>query len=804
MPDRTAPSPPTGPSPDVTVVVPTKNAARTLGVCLQSLRMQTYPCRTVVVDNGSTDGTKVIAEAGADVLLDIGPERSAQRNHGARTYPAEIVGFVDADMVVQPTVVEEAVAALQSGAGSVIVPERTVGSGFWVEVRAFERSFYDGSDAIEAARFFRWDVFDRAGGFDEQLTGAEDWDLSESARELAPVARTTAVIEHDEGTIGYLDACRKKAYYAEGVRRYVAKRGLAVIRQASRRPWMWQPRKLVTRYGMGLIALKVGEALALGAALARTRDVHRPTLTGKHGKGRGAQPNYKPTTETLDSVRPLLHRAARRPRMNHGLDQQEARRQRLAVRHRAAGGGPGAPERDMGATAPAALQHVARLLANHVARQQPLYARPNRQSSVVASAITEAHNRQTATATRHVAMVTDAFLSRGQWVGGGAERHLWHLARLAASHGVLVTVYQASEDPFDSEHDGIRVIGIPVSAHTIWSKAAGRAVADGATHLYFQYVDRLPLRPLSLPTSATSHGIFWDHPYDASMAAWYPHGRIDRMVLPPWRILQRHLVMTNIARCTAVLSTDSSFYHVVQSQAPQLRNRVHVVFNFSDLDNVASPAASNSDRAATVLAPLYQARSDERLVVLLPRNLSLVRGGGWLPQIVEGVTEATGGRCQFALCGEAVPTQGRASRYDAALASALAVLPPQVRACLSLLGGVPHELMNLAYELSDMVLIPTYSHESTSLAAIEAMARSRPVVATNVGGLSDVVVDGWTGLLVPPRVNAIVAAIVHLADDAVLRERLGHQGAIEARNLFTLQRWQERILPFMESSGWLG
>lgn len=274
----------------VSVVVPTRNAARTLAACLASLRSQTYPCRTVVVDNGSTDATVTIAERGADVVLHAGPERSAQRNHGARAYPADVVGFVDADMVVGPTVVAEAVAAIGDGAGSVIVPERTIGSGFWVEVRAFERSFYDGSDAIEAARFFAWDVFDEAGGFDEQLTGPEDWDLSESARQLAPVARIEAVIEHDEGSIGYLAACRKKAYYAEGVRRYVAKRGLWALGQASRRPWLRHPRQLLSRHGVGLVALKLGEATAVCWALAGAqtrmfrgaRSGCSPVLLGSH------------------------------------------------------------------------------------------------------------------------------------------------------------------------------------------------------------------------------------------------------------------------------------------------------------------------------------------------------------------------------------------------------------------------------------------------------------------------------------------------------------------------------------------
>lgn len=265
MSDLSRPSGSDSSAADVTVVVPTRNAARTLAACLKSLRAQTYPCRIVVVDNGSTDGTHEIAERRADIVLEAGPERSAQRNFGARTHPADFLGFIDADMVLEPSVVQEAVALLRDGAGSVIIPERTVGTGFWVEVRAFERSFYIGSDAIEAPRFFRREVFERAGGFDEQLTGPEDWDLGQSVRRLAPVARTTATIVHDEGSLSYLAACRKKAHYAIGMRRYLAKRGARALLDATRRPWLSRPWRLASRRGLGLLALKAGEAMTMVA-----------------------------------------------------------------------------------------------------------------------------------------------------------------------------------------------------------------------------------------------------------------------------------------------------------------------------------------------------------------------------------------------------------------------------------------------------------------------------------------------------------------------------------------------------------
>lgn len=259
--------------PTVTVVVPTRNSARTIEASLRSLRAQSLRCRVVVVDNASNDRTVALATQLADAVLTAGPERSAQRNAGARAFPAEIVGFIDSDMVLTPGVVEEAATQIAAGADAVVVPEVTVGSGYWVKVRAFERSLYVGNEDVEAARFFRWEAFDRAGGFDEHLTGPEDWDLSDAVRRSGTLARTTAMIEHDEGSIGYLEACRKKAYYAEGLKTFTRTRGVTTaFGHLSRRPWISSPALLIRNiYGPGLVLLKAGEAGAVVGALLRNR-----------------------------------------------------------------------------------------------------------------------------------------------------------------------------------------------------------------------------------------------------------------------------------------------------------------------------------------------------------------------------------------------------------------------------------------------------------------------------------------------------------------------------------------------------
>jgi glycosyltransferase involved in cell wall biosynthesis len=67
--------------------------------------------------------------------------------------------------------------------------------------------------------------------------------------------------------------------------------------------------------------------------------------------------------------------------------------------------------------------------------------------------------------------------------------------------------------------------------------------------------------------------------------------------------------------------------------------------------------------------------------------------------------------------------------------------------------------------------------EGLGVAALEAMACGRAVVATRVGGLMEAVVDGRTGLLVPPdEAGALAAALVRLHADPELRARLGAEG----------------------------
>jgi glycosyltransferase involved in cell wall biosynthesis len=260
----------------VSVVVPTRDSARTLEACLESVRAQSYPdVEIVVVDNHSTDATLAIATRLSDRFATIGPERSAQRNHGAALAAGTHLLFVDSDMVLDRRVVQECVE-IAGRAEAIVIPEESFGEGFWARCKRLERRCYLGDESIEAARFFARDVFERVGGYDEELAAAEDWDLHERARQAgARVGRTSAMIRHDEGRLRLTRLMAKKFQYGAAMRPYLAKhpeRAKAQLRLV-RPAFVRHAGRLAAEpfTGVGVVVMKCAEAAAGAAGLLRAR-----------------------------------------------------------------------------------------------------------------------------------------------------------------------------------------------------------------------------------------------------------------------------------------------------------------------------------------------------------------------------------------------------------------------------------------------------------------------------------------------------------------------------------------------------
>ncbi|HEY3755161.1 MAG TPA: glycosyltransferase family 4 protein [Opitutaceae bacterium] len=122
-------------------------------------------------------------------------------------------------------------------------------------------------------------------------------------------------------------------------------------------------------------------------------------------------------------------------------------------------------------------------------------------------------------------------------------------------------------------------------------------------------------------------------------------------------------------------------------------------------------------------------------------------------------------------------------RYEEQVRAAAAAQPGLT---VRFLGNLPDQELASVYECADIFAMTSVNHghsiEGFGLVYLEAAAHGLPVVAHDVGGVSEAVLDGRTGLLVPPdRPAQLAAAFEKLVHDADLRARLGEAGRQWAR-----------------------
>ena len=102
--------------------------------------------------------------------------------------------------------------------------------------------------------------------------------------------------------------------------------------------------------------------------------------------------------------------------------------------------------------------------------------------------------------------------------------------------------------------------------------------------------------------------------------------------------------------------------------------------------------------------------------------------------------------------------------------------------------------VNNAINALDLVAVPSVWHEPCSAVIQQAMALCKPVVGTRMGGTPEMVVEGETGLLIPPHDPAALAdAISALAADPLRRRHMGEVGAARAEAEFTLSHMTDRV-----------
>jgi glycosyltransferase involved in cell wall biosynthesis len=326
---------------------------------------------------------------------------------------------------------------------------------------------------------------------------------------------------------------------------------------------------------------------------------------------------------------------------------------------------------------------------------------------------------------------------------GGAERYVLELARLIRGMGYYPEVYQCGNGYWVRYYGDLRVTGIDVG---------GQAHRLADVYRSFDHAQALTIfSPFSLaqvpednPAVGISHGVFWD----------YAEIQSNPTAMQDVYSAGKHL--------DAMVSVDTNTINALRASAATLSEKFEYIPNFVDVD-------------AFDISP--DAGDDQKIVVLYPRRLYRPRGF-WLavdvlPEILEKYPQV-----EFHFVG-------RADRDAEEHINELMVrYPGRIRwYWLS-----PDEMPG-AYQQADITIIPTVHSEGTSLSCLEALASGNAVIATHVGGLPNLILPGFNGLLIEPSAAALADALRMLIGDQELRQKFARRGRDVALS-FSIETWR--------------
>jgi glycosyltransferase involved in cell wall biosynthesis len=319
----------------------------------------------------------------------------------------------------------------------------------------------------------------------------------------------------------------------------------------------------------------------------------------------------------------------------------------------------------------------------------------------------------------------------------------------------------------------LRVAVLTTSYPRYPGDAAGRFVADAVDHVRARGVDVEVVGPEQFPHFGIAYG----------------HGMLGNLRRRPWLALLVPSLLAGFVRAARRVDADLVHAHWLPAGWVAARSGKPYVVQVWGTDVELARRLPGLARSVLRGARLVIAASNElaeRAHGLGAHDVRVIPSGVELPQRVGNEAEPP----EVLYAGRLSPEKGVLELLDAARGLNLVVAgdgPLRDRVPFAR-GFVQHDELQRLYARAAVVACPS-RREGFGVACLEAMAHGRPVVATRVGGLLDLVVDGETGITVPPRDPAAIrSALERLLADPELRRRLGTGGRDRARTHFSWEK----------------
>lgn len=349
---------------------------------------------------------------------------------------------------------------------------------------------------------------------------------------------------------------------------------------------------------------------------------------------------------------------------------------------------------------------------------------------------------------------------------GGVETYLLNLARLCQEMGMETTIYQWSNHPFEKNVDGLKVKGIPVfhlpykKIRQVFLKTVSAEIDRDKDILIFG-ADHV-----SVPTDnprhiSIQHGVSWDLPVK------YTTSR--KIVKYKWAAKLKKIRSINhykrcFENCTNTVCVDYNFmnwYRTTVTEEPE-GHRIWVIPNFSQI----APADQVKHRD-------YESKP---IHILFARRFVQMRGTRLIAESALYLLDKYRD-IRFTFAGEGQDENWLRGQFS-------------TEKRVQFTKYMPDEVLDIHLK-HDIAVVPSVASEGTSLSVAEAMATGCPVVATATGGITNMIINRYNGILVMPNVLSLREGIESLIENPELCRRIGLRAYETARAAFSLAQWKK-------------
>lgn len=356
---------------------------------------------------------------------------------------------------------------------------------------------------------------------------------------------------------------------------------------------------------------------------------------------------------------------------------------------------------------------------------------------------------------------------------GGVQTYLINLTKLFNEKGIEVHFYRAGNCDIEN-------ILYNIHFHVFKSSLSDRDLPHQVKAAFNHYKEKIDKQRdivlfaeehLSFKTSgyhviSLQHGIYWDKPDYRSNNSNFRFALILYRKIKETISLLRHSTYSDILVCV-----DYNYVNWYRALMPCTKTKLYVVPNFAPLfPRVGKPVNIVNIMFARRFVPFRGTRVFGTAIKRILREYENVHvtlaGWGsdetWLHEQLDGYGE----KIEFTTYKSEESFQIHSDKHIA--------------------------------------VVPTVGSEGTSLSLLEAMSSHCAVIGSDVGGITNIILDGYNGLMVPAgNSNSLYEAIKLLIDNSVLREKIAEKGYETIQESFSLDvwmsKWRRIIKEYVES-----